>query len=38
MELQLIDMSYLDLLTIRFVDIVNGGKRDVKRYNSENGA
>jgi hypothetical protein len=30
-------MFYLDLLPIRFVDIVNGRKRDVKRENSKNG-
>jgi hypothetical protein len=31
-------MFYLDLLTVRFIDIVDGRKRDVKRCNSENGA
>jgi hypothetical protein len=31
-------MFNLDLLTIRFVDVVDGRKRDVERSNSEKGA
>jgi hypothetical protein len=37
MQFQLIDMLYINLLPIRFVNAVNGRKREIERDNSENG-
>jgi hypothetical protein len=35
MQLQLVDVFNLDLLTIRFVDIADGRKREIERDNSK---